>query len=76
MLQSLAELLVTAFLGYAAVGVVFAVAFAWRGAGRLDASARAGTAGFRLIILPAALALWPLLAWKWLTHRRRGETRR
>ncbi|MGA2053021.1 MAG: hypothetical protein ABSH19_06900, partial [Opitutales bacterium] len=41
-------------------------------AGRLDVSAQKGTWGFRLIILPGAIALWPALARKtwWALHGR------
>ena len=54
---------------YAAVGAVFAVAFAWRGAARLDPAARGATWGFRVVILPAAAALWPWLLVRWLLVR-------
>lgn len=56
---------------YLALGVLFAPAFAWRGAGRLDAAAREGSLGFRLLILPGSAALWPLLAWLWWRGGRR-----
>ena len=51
---------------YAALGLVFAVPFVLVGAGRVDPAARGGTWGFRLLLLPGAAALWPLLAWRWL----------
>ena len=51
---------------YVAVGLVFAPFFALIGAGRIDPVAREGTLGFRILILPGAAALWPLLAWRWL----------
>ncbi|MDA8016040.1 MAG: hypothetical protein MPN21_01230 [Thermoanaerobaculia bacterium] len=51
---------------YLLAGVLFAVPFAWRGAGRVDPVARDGTWGFRLLILPGTIALWPLLATRWL----------
>ena len=54
---------------YLALGVLFAVAFAWRGAGRLDPAAAHASWGFRLIVVPAAALLWPLLAWRWLAGR-------
>ncbi|MEM1206172.1 MAG: hypothetical protein AAGN66_23275 [Acidobacteriota bacterium] len=63
---TVATWLVNLFLIYAAVGAVFAVAFAIRGAGRVDPVARGGTWGFRLLILPGAAALWPLLLRRWL----------
>lgn len=56
---------------YLGVGLVFALAFAWRGAGRIDPAARNATWGFRLLIIPGAAALWPMLAGRWL----RGHTR-
>jgi hypothetical protein len=58
---------VTLALGlYAAVGLVFALAFAARGASRLDPAAREGTLGFRIAIVPGAAAFWPLLLRRWL----------
>ena len=59
---------------YAAVGLLFAVAFVSRGAARLDPGARGAPLGFRLLILPAALALWPLLAKRWLGGERTPPT--
>ncbi len=53
---------------YAAVGTVFAIAFAWKGAGKIDPAAAEGTIGFRLLIIPGTVALWPILARRWL-HR-------
>lgn len=46
---------------YFGIGLLFALYFVVRGAGRLDAVARAGSRGFRLLILPGCAALWPLL---------------
>jgi len=58
---STAQLVVTALGAYAGIGGVFAVAFVWRFAGRLDPAARHGTWGFRLLVLPGVMALWPFL---------------
>jgi hypothetical protein len=62
MADGLARLLVVAGGGYLALGVLFALPFAARWAGRLDPAAKAGTWGFRVLILPGAVLLWPLLA--------------
>jgi hypothetical protein len=51
---------------YALIGLVFSVPFLWRGAARLDPAAATSPLGFRLIILPGVVALWPLLAWRWV----------
>lgn len=50
---------------YTLLGVLFAIPFVWIGAGRIDPVAKEGTRGFRLLILPGAIALWPLLAKRW-----------
>jgi hypothetical protein len=51
-------------LAYLAVGVLFAIPFAARWAGRLDPAARVGSAGFRLLIVPGAALLWPYLTFR------------
>ncbi|MBM4187470.1 MAG: hypothetical protein FJ206_09180 [Gemmatimonadetes bacterium] len=50
--------------GYLVVGLIFALWFIGRGAGRLDPVAKTGSAAFRLLLLPASTLLWPLLAWR------------
>lgn len=53
---------------YAAAGLLFALLFLFvlRGVDRIDPSARAGSRGFRWIVLPGVAALWPLLLRRWL----------
>ena len=53
--------LASVLLTYALTGLVFGLCFVLRIAGLLDAHARGGTIGFRLMILPASVILWPLL---------------
>ena len=61
-----ANTLVLALGLYAGAGLVFALLFIVLGVSRVDPSARGGSWGFRLLILPGSAALWPLLAWRWL----------
>lgn len=56
--------LVLLFETYAALGCLFALAFAWWWVERIDHAARGGTLGFRLLILPGAAALWPLFLYR------------
>jgi len=51
---------------YLACGMVFALAFALFGAGRIDPHAAHGTWGYRLLVIPGAAAVWPLLLSRWL----------
>ena len=51
---------------YLARGLLFAVAFAARGVDSLDPAASESTRGFRILIVPGAMILWPLLLRRWL----------
>jgi len=50
---------------YLLCGLIFAVPFVLVGAGKIDPHAAHGTWGFRLLILPGSILLWPLLAHRW-----------
>ena len=50
---------------YLACGMVFAIPFVFVGASRIDPHAAGGSWGFRLLILPGSMALWPLLLLRW-----------
>ena len=67
--DGLARLLVLAASGYLALGVGFALPFAARWVGRLDPAAQAGTWGFRVLIVPGTVLLWPLLVARLLRAR-------
>lgn len=50
---------------YLVLGFLFAVAFHWRGLRRIDPSAERGTWGFRVLVTPGIVALWPVLWRRW-----------
>ena len=50
---------------YVLAGLVFAVPFVWRGVERVDPAARGATWGFRVVIVPGVVVLWPLLLRRW-----------
>jgi hypothetical protein len=66
---ALANILVLLGGLYLLIGLLFAAYFVTRGAGRLDPVAAQGTWGFRLLILPGATALWPVLLARLLRKR-------
>ena len=66
---TIATWLVNVLSVYAVIGLVFAIAFVWKGVGKIDPAAVQGTIGFRILIIPGVAALWPILARRWL----RGE---
>ena len=51
---------------YLACGLVFAVAFVLFGVQKIDPHAKRGSWGFRLLIIPGSMALWPFLLQRWL----------
>jgi hypothetical protein len=65
MAPALATALLAALACHVAAGAIFAAALHWRGVGRLDAAAEHGTLGFRILVTPGIVALWPLLARRW-----------
>lgn len=58
-------------IAYCALGILFALPFVLFGVQRIDESARNASIGFRLIILPGTVALWPYLLFRWLKSRAR-----
>ena len=58
------------FEAYLVFGLLFAVAFVVWGAARIDAVAQDGTRGFRLLLAPGAVLLWPVLLVKWSGARK------
>ena len=69
MSETVAEWFVLALALYGLAGLIFALAFQLRGLSRIDAAARGAGLGFRLLILPGMVALWPLLLSRWREHR-------
>ena len=61
-----AEVVVLLCTVYIVSGLAFAAFFVWRGVGRIDPAAKSAGLGFRLIILPGVVALWPVLLRRWL----------
>jgi hypothetical protein len=70
MYMEAAEILLAIAATYAGAGLLFGLAFVFAGVGRIDPVAAGSGIGFRLLILPGAAALWPLLLVKWVRGRK------
>lgn len=72
--------LVRAAAVYVAVGAAFSVLLLVRGLRRFDEAAAHGGVGFKLLVLPGMVALWPLLFVLWrrgdAIHERNAHDRR
>ncbi|HTI97827.1 MAG TPA: hypothetical protein VL527_02905 [Dongiaceae bacterium] len=51
--------------GYLLLGLLFAVPFVIWGVNQIDPHAAQGSKGFRILIIPGVIALWPLLFRRW-----------
>lgn len=65
-MESIAAFIVALCALYAAAGAIFAAVFATVLVQRLDPAAANSGVGFRVLIFPGAVALWPLLLTKCL----------
>ena len=61
------QFLLLAVAFYLIGGFVFAIPFVCLGVGKIDPHAVHGSWGFRLLIIPGTILLWPLLAFRWLS---------
>jgi hypothetical protein len=62
----MAVLFLSALGAYLLCGALVAPVFVLFGAGRVDPHAKGGTWGFRVLILPGVVFLWPLMVRRWL----------
>ena len=51
---------------YLIAGLLFAIVFLLKGLEKVDEGAHGATWGFKLIIIPGIMALWPFLLKKWI----------
>ena len=66
----LTELILWSLTIYLSWGFIFAIYFAVVGVKHIDSHAVHGTLGFRLLIVPGAVMLWPVLMRRWLAGHR------
>lgn len=59
---------------YLACGLLFAIPFVLAGVNHIDPHAKPGTWGFRLLILPGTVFLWPLLVRRWMNKAHEPPT--
>ena len=66
-METFASIFSTVFLLYLLLGFVFAIAFLWKGAGKLDDKTKGTSWVFKALIFPGSIALWPVLLKKWVS---------
>ena len=68
-----AEVILLIALAYVLCGLAVGVPFVLSGVDRVDEAARGASLGFRLLILPGTVVLWPLMATEWIKAARPGD---
>jgi hypothetical protein len=68
--ETAAGALALAAAAYLAAGVLVGIPFVVTGITKVDAAARGTRWPFRALVLPGCIALWPLVARRWLAARR------
>ncbi len=64
------NVLLLLILGYAAIGLPFAILFVLRGLCAIDGAACDAPKRVRALLVPGAVALWPVLLTKWARSRK------
>ncbi len=65
--------LLMAFGAYIAMGIAWLLPFHRFALPMIDESARGASWGFKILVSPGVVALWPVILWKWNTARRGGN---
>ena len=65
--ESIATWIVSALGIYLALGILFCIPFVLKGVGKNDSAVQGATIGFRLIIIPGVVMLWPVLLRRWMS---------
>ncbi len=60
-IMSIINILVYSYYLYLAIGLIFGIWFAFAGAQKLDQGMKNAGWAMRLLLIPGALALWPVL---------------
>ena len=71
----IAQTLLIAAGMYLLCGLAFGIPFVLVGVAKIDPHAAHGSWGFRLLIIPGTMFLWPLLARRWLGGHQPPEER-
>lgn len=66
--ETVASWIVGALGIYLAMGLLFSIPFILKGVGKNDPAVHGATLGFRLIIVPGVVLLWPVLLRRWMSN--------
>ena len=65
-MQTIVNIMLIAVAVYFSGGALFTVIFLFRGLNKVDERTHGATVGFKIIIIPGCIVLWPILLRKWM----------
>lgn len=65
-MEILFSILAWTFLLYLVIGLLFGIAFAVKGYAAVDPEAAESSIWLRLILIPGAIAMWPVVLLRWI----------
>ena len=72
----MAEILLIIAAIYLVLGVLFVIPFLMKGLNKIDEGTKGSTIGFKIIIIPGVVVLWPVLLAKWMKENgNHGDTK-
>jgi flagellar basal body-associated protein FliL len=69
-MQAVVNIILVIATVYLLCGVVFTAVFLFRGLQKMDEGTHGATVGFKIIIIPGCIVLWPVLLRKWLALKK------
>ena len=68
--MTLITILVSLFFAYLAIGLIAIIPLLWKGLPAIDPTAKTSTWGFKLLVIPGMVGLWPLLLIRWIKTKK------
>jgi len=73
MLTTIVSVFLVAITAYLIAGIVFTIFFQAKGLSKIDEGVHGSSWGFRIIIIPGCIVLWPVLLKKWIKRTRTSK---
>jgi len=75
MAELVVSMILLALVVYLMIGVLFTIAFQIKGLHTIDEATHGSPIGFRLIIIPGCVLLWPALLVRWINTSKQRPVR-
>ena len=74
MAETVVLIILVAVVVYVSLGALFTILFQIKGLHKIDEATHGSPIGFRLIIIPGCVLLWPVLLAKWIKSGNQNQS--